>query len=52
MTWSRRYRPGEYQAALHRPPDDAQAAMLDRLGIVLPRRMRADQLAMPATLIA
>jgi len=33
-------------------PDDAQAALIDRLGIVLPKRMRADDLAMPAALIA
>jgi len=33
-------------------PDDAQATLLDRLDIVLPRRMRADDLAMPAALIA
>ena len=33
-------------------PDDAQALLLDRLGIVLPRRMRADDLELPIALSA
>jgi len=33
-------------------PDDAQAALLDRLGIVLPKRMRADDLVLPASISA
>jgi hypothetical protein len=33
-------------------PGDAQAALRDRLGIVLPKAMRADEPAMPAALIA
>jgi transposase len=31
-------------------PDDAQALLLDRLGIVLPKRMRADDLDLPLAL--
>jgi transposase len=31
-------------------PDDAQTALLARLGIVLPKRMRADDLVMPTSL--
>ena len=33
-------------------PDDAQALLLDRLGIVLPKRMRADDLELPIALSA
>jgi len=33
-------------------PDDAQAARLDRLGIVLPKRMRADDLVLPTSIFA
>lgn len=33
-------------------PDDAQTALLARLGIVLPKRMRADDLVMPTSLSA
>ena len=33
-------------------PDDAQAALLARLGIVLPKRMRADDLVLPTSLSA
>jgi len=33
-------------------PDDAQALLLDRLGIVLPKRMRADDLDLPLALRA
>lgn len=33
-------------------PDDAQALLLDRLGIVLPKRMRADDLDLPLALSA
>jgi len=33
-------------------PDDAQAALLDRLGIILPKRMRADDLVLPASISA
>jgi hypothetical protein len=33
-------------------PDPAQAALLDRLGIVLPKRMRADNLDLPLALTA
>lgn len=33
-------------------PDDAQSALLDRLGIVLPRRMRGDGVELPLALIA
>jgi transposase len=31
-------------------PDDAQTALLARLGIVLPKRMRADDLVLPASI--
>jgi hypothetical protein len=33
-------------------PDDAQAALLARLGIVLPKRIRADDLVLPTRLSA
>jgi transposase len=36
---------GEIRLRCIAQPDDAQALLLDRLGIVLPRRMRADDLA-------
>jgi transposase len=43
---------GEIRLRCVTQPDAAQAALLDRLGIVLPKRMRADSLDAPLALIA
>lgn len=39
---------GELRLRCVTQPDDAQAALLERLGIVLPKRMRLDQTDLPA----
>ena len=43
---------GEIRLRCIAQPDAAQAALLDRLGIVLPKRMRADDLELPLALTA
>ena len=43
---------GEIRLRCIAQPDAAQAALLDRLGIVLPRRMRTDDLTLPFALSA
>ena len=43
---------GEIRLRCIAQPDAAQAALLDRLGIVLPKRMRADDLDLALPLIA
>ena len=43
---------GEIRLRCVAQPDDAQAALLDRLGIVLPKRMRPDDLDLPPALSA
>jgi transposase len=43
---------GEIRLRCNAQPDAAQAALLERLGIVLPKRMRADDLDIPLALTA
>jgi transposase len=43
---------GEIRLRCIAQPDDAQALLLDRLGIVLPKRMRPDDLDLPLALSA
>jgi len=43
---------GEIRLRCIAQPDDAQAFLLDRLGIVLPKRMRADDLELSLALSA
>jgi len=43
---------GEIRLRCIAQPDDAQAVLLDRLGIILPKRMRADHLELPLALSA
>jgi len=43
---------GEIRLRCIAQPDDAQALLLDRLGIVLPKRMRADDAELPVALTA
>ena len=43
---------GEIRLRCVTQPDAAQAALLDRLGIVLPKRMRLNELDLPAALSA
>ena len=43
---------GEIRLRCITQPDPAQAALLDRLGIVLPKRMRTDDLGLPLALTA
>jgi len=43
---------GEIRLRCIAQPDPAQAALLDRLGVVLPKRMRADDLELPLALTA
>jgi len=43
---------GEIRLRCVSHPDPAQAALLNRLGIVLPKRMRPHDLELPAALVA
>ena len=43
---------GEIRLRWVTQPDTAQAALLGRLGIVLPRRMRLSELGLPATTLS